>query len=193
MLKKIMVLVISNFPKLEQKFNFCSLLKSKDTYMKKQIKYFIITFATMIITVSCQNNEILDNSEKKPSKLDKFMNTYVVLRTAQLNGDIPFRQSCNSTQFNICRNDFEIDKAIQDSPCPNGYVYQTNPCTQENSVGVCITKTNKNIYIVGETVYYSPQYNKETANQACANSSFPELIKQFNEQYTARYSYPPNK
>lgn len=161
--------------------------------MKKQIKTFIITFATILITVSCQNNEILNNSEKKPSKLDNFMNTYVVLRTAQLNGDIPFRQSCNSTQFNTCWNLFEIDIAIRDSPCPKGDVYQTNPCPQENSVGVCITRSKKNIYFVTEMVYYSPQYNKETANQACASSSLPELIKQFNEQYTARFSYPPYK
>ena len=163
--------------------------------MKKQIKYFIVAFATIIVTVSCQNNEILDNSEKKPSKLDNFMNTYVVLRTAQLNGNIPFSWSCNSTQFNTCSNLFEIDKSINDSLCRNGTISLTNPCPQENSVGVCITRTKENIYYVGETVYYSPQYNKETANQACVNSNshISELIIQFNEQYTARFSYPPNK
>lgn len=163
--------------------------------MKKQIKYFIITFATIIITVGCQNNEILNKSEKKPSKSDKAITSFLVARTAQLNGDITFRWACHSNQFNTCLNYFKIDQAIGDHSCASGYVYQANPCPQENSVGVCVIRSNQNIYIVSERVYYSPQYTKESANQNCLNPSIsiPENSNQFSEQYTALHSYPPNK
>jgi len=171
------------------------LQKSKENiYMKKQIKNFIITLTTTLIFIGCTNNEILNNSEQKPSKLDKAMTNFLVARIAQLNGDIPFRWSCNSTQFNTCLSYFKIDQAIGDHSCASGYVYQANPCPQENSVGVCVIRSNQNIYIVSERVYYSPQYTKETANQNCLNPSItiPENSNQFNENYTARYSYPPN-